>query len=154
MGLINTANNIPPLTRVLTNTKIDKNNCWNYQGSHNNKGNGYCQFSIKNKPIYVHRFMYEYYYGELNPSLVIDHLCKNSRCVNPLHLEQVTQKQNCNRGSVGSNMSQITHCPQGHEYTKENTYYYTSKKGLISRQCRTCGRERQIDYQKRKRLDG
>lgn len=149
-----TANNIPPLTRILKGTTINENGCWSYQGSHNNKGGGYCQFSINNKSIYTHRFMFEYYYGELDSSLVIDHLCKNSRCVNPNHLEQVTQKQNCNRGLVGSNMSTKTHCPQGHEYTEENTYSYKSKQGLFSRHCRICNLDHQREYEKRKRLHG
>ena len=134
------ANNIPPLQRIFHNTKINENGCWVYQGSHNNRGGGYCQFSVNNKHVYIHRFMYEYYYGQICPDLVIDHLCKNSRCVNPKHLEQVTQKENCRRGNVGSNMSQKTHCIRGHKFSPENTYIYTSKMGLKSRNCIICRR--------------
>lgn len=33
--------------------------------------------------------------------------------------------------------SKKTHCPQGHKYTKENTYSYRGR-----RYCKTCNRER------------
>ncbi len=39
-----------------------------------------------------------------------------------------------------------THCPQGHEYTSENTYV-NPKRG--SRTCKTCQKEAQIKYQER-----
>lgn len=40
-----------------------------------------------------------------------------------------------------------THCPQGHEYTHDNTY--VSKSG--SRHCSTCSRDRSREYQRRRR---
>jgi hypothetical protein len=36
------------------------------------------------------------------------------------------------------NAEKITHCPHGHEYTKENTWYNTDKEGNKSRRCREC----------------
>jgi hypothetical protein len=147
-------NNIDPLTRVLTNSKITDKGCWEYLGSHNGKGGGYCQFSVKNKHLYVHRFMYEYYYNSLDSSLVIDHLCRNSRCVNPLHLEETTQKTNCRRGLVGINMSSKTHCPKGHPYNLENTHYIKNSNGNLARQCKTCNRINQKNYQERKKNRG
>jgi hypothetical protein len=35
--------------------------------------------------------------------------------------------------------SSKTHCPQGHEYTEENTYYYNNRK---MRMCKNCVHER------------
>jgi hypothetical protein len=35
---------------------------------------------------------------EVPPGLVLDHLCRNPWCVNPDHLEAVTQKENWDRG--------------------------------------------------------
>lgn len=141
-------NNIPPLTRVLSNCKINENGCWEYQAR--SKGGGYCQFSVNNKHVYVHRFMYEYYYDNIDYSLVIDHICRNPRCVNPDHLQQITQAENVHRGFTGINMSSKTHCPQGHEYNKENIYLYKSKKGLFSRHCKICNKDTQKRYSKRK----
>lgn len=71
--------------------------------------------------------------GPIPEGLVIDHLCRDLLCVNPGHLEPVTQKENVRRG-VGHGAE--THCPQGHEYTEANTR--VSKKN--KRYCRACGR--------------
>lgn len=56
----------------------------------------------------------------------------------------------CNRreGAVqsGKKSSEKTHCPKGHEYTEENTYWYQGR----SRQCRQCNRCRQSEWQQRR----
>lgn len=46
-----------------------------------------------------------------------------------------------------------TECPQGHEYTPENTYVYESKRGYTKRHCRTCRADkiRQRDELRRQR---
>ncbi|WP_396021799.1 HNH endonuclease signature motif containing protein [Bacillus cereus group sp. BfR-BA-01522] len=78
---------------------------------------------------------YEMLKGPIEEGMVIDHLCRNRKCVNPLHLEQVTQRINLLRGEgMSAENVKKTHCPQGHEYTEENTYI--SKAG--SRYCRKC----------------
>lgn len=46
----------------------------------------------------AHRLAWEYEYGSINPSLVIDHLCRVPRCVNVEHLDLVTQIVNMQRG--------------------------------------------------------
>lgn len=54
----------------------------------------------------------------------------------------------------GSWQSRKTHCPQGHEYTPENTYLHKTKdkqKSHGGRSCKTCNRERQREYMRRKR---
>lgn len=58
--------------------------------------------------------------------------CPHRRCVNPEHLEIQSRSENtlaqrhANRGK--------THCPNGHEYTDENTVRWKDGK----RRCRTC----------------
>ncbi len=81
-----------------------------------------------------HRVVYEALVGPIPEGLVLDHLCRVLNCVNPNHLEPVTHQENVRRG-VGPTAvnSQKTHCPQNHEYTKENTYY-----GNGSRYCKIC----------------
>jgi hypothetical protein len=80
---------------------------------------------------------YEHFIGKRNPSLRFDHLCKNTWCVNPYHLEQVTHKINCQRGDHRTNnwCLRKTHCPKGHPYDSENTHIY---KGC--RKCKICVR--------------
>ena len=83
----------------------------------------------------AHRVVYESEVGEIEPGLHLDHLCRVRRCVNPEHLEPVTPGVNAMRGlGVCAKNARKTHCPQGHEYTPENTYSY--KPGF--RDCREC----------------
>ena len=46
----------------------------------------------------AHRIAYELEREKIPGGLVLDHLCRNSLCVNPWHLEAVTQKENVRRG--------------------------------------------------------
>lgn len=74
--------------------------------------------------------------GPIPQGLEIDHLCRNTRCVNPDHLEAVTRLENVRRGLKATQ----THCIHGHEFTPENTMY---KKVNGCRVCRACANERQ-----------
>lgn len=49
------------------------------------------------KQIPAHRLSYELHIGELQPDMVVDHLCMNKRCVNPHHLKQITKGENTSR---------------------------------------------------------
>lgn len=122
-------------------TKYEKDpesGCWNWK-----KGiyaRGYGRFRAYRKQHRAHRVSWEIHHGKPIPkSLVIDHLCENTRCVNPDHLEAVTQRENILRGNApaAANVHK-THCPYGHPYDEENTYITTTGK----RFCRTCGRRR------------
>jgi len=74
-------------------TKVKKtNNCWNWTGS--TWGKGYGKFTIDDKSIAAHRFAYKDIIGEIPKDLQLDHLCMNKLCVNPKHLEPVTNSEN------------------------------------------------------------
>lgn len=108
--------------------------CWEWQGPDN--GVGYGKIKVDGDFLYAHRYGYELFVGEIPDGLVIDHLCRNPSCVNPWHLEPVTQRINSQRGSRATR----THCVNGHPYNEANTYIYP-KTG--HRQCRACNRERE-----------
>jgi HNH endonuclease len=53
--------------------------------------------------------------------MTLDHLCRNPKCVNPEHLQIVTNKENILRGvSFTAENASKTHCVRGHELTPDN----------------------------------
>jgi len=70
--------------------------CWIWQGTLN--ADGYGEFSVSSKRKLAHRVIYERHRGAIPEGLDIDHLCKVHSCVNPDHLEAVTNKENIRRG--------------------------------------------------------
>jgi hypothetical protein len=69
--------------------------CWLWTGSI--KGTGYGQIMIDGRPARAHRVAYELLRAEIPSGLVLDHLCGIKACVNPWHLEPVTQAINVQR---------------------------------------------------------
>lgn len=100
-------------------------------------GKGYSQVTRNGKRYYYHRLAYEEAKGKIPEGLVIDHLCMKPNCINPDHLEAVTNAENLRRAAKwGGNK---THCNYGHEFTPENTYIENVKgKHWTKRSCRTC----------------
>ena len=114
--------------------KADKSGeCWLWTASRTKKGYG--QFKAEHM-VYAHRFAYELLVGPIPDGLTIDHLCRVRHCVNPDHMEPVSNRVNVLRGDAVSALNvQKTHCPQGHPYDEANTRLYRG-----SRYCRTCKR--------------
>ena len=71
-------------------------NCWNWNGC---IVNGYGRYRKDGETTLAHRVLYEKYKGQIPHKKVIDHLCRNKKCVNPEHLEVVEQAQNVQRGN-------------------------------------------------------
>ncbi len=131
--------------------KVKKTNgCWIWSG-YTVKG-GYGMVSINRKSTPCHRFTYEKYKGKIPDGMTIDHLCVNPPCVNPDHLEAVTQYENNYRSP--NYTGNKTHCKNGHEYTSENTYIRPNLKGWRTwRDCKKCISARSLkSYHKRKAL--
>jgi hypothetical protein len=123
--------------RLLCRLMLDPSGCLVWTGCLNDSGYGLIRTRGRN--LRVHRVMWEMFEGPIPDELQIDHLCRNRACANVTHLEPVTQRENLLRGeTVTARLAAVTHCPQGHEYTPENTY--RTSKG--TRGCRECGRER------------
>lgn len=77
-------------------TPDPENGCMHWAG--HRSSNGYGRFSIGNTSHGAHRVAYEIAEGPVPEGLVVDHLCRNSSCVNPTHLEPVTISENKRRG--------------------------------------------------------
>ena len=54
-----------------------------------------------NVKINVHAFFYRWLVGPVPPGLVLDHLRRTTECVNPLHLEPVTNRENVIERAAG-----------------------------------------------------
>lgn len=103
--------------------------------------NGYGFLGVGDKNKSAHRAAYEVFVGPIAEGLQIDHLCRNRDCINPAHLEPVTQRENILRGDAPpARAARKTHCPKGHEYAGYNLCV-DPKRG--DRQCRTCRNEKQ-----------
>ena len=62
--------------------------CLVWQGSTNGARN-YGKLHFKGKLSLAHRASYEMSKGKIPDGLVIDHLCRNTLCINPDHLELI-----------------------------------------------------------------
>ncbi|MEU7163131.1 HNH endonuclease signature motif containing protein [Streptomyces morookaense] len=111
--------------------------CWEWAGTRTLQGYG--QFWLDGRNQYAHRIAYEVVVAPIPDGLVIDHLCRNRACVNPGHLEPVTNRTNLLRGvGFAAAKARQTHCIRGHRFDTANTRRATNG----TRKCRACDRER------------
>ena len=71
--------------------KVDKtDDCWLWTANRTNAGYGH--FWLDRRMVLAHRFAYELLIGPIPDGLTLDHLCRVRACVNPAHLEAVTNR--------------------------------------------------------------
>jgi hypothetical protein len=146
---------IDPITRFRLYWKISTENqhegepCWEWTGGKNQFGYGL--FWTGYNKISAHRWAYEHFREKIPKGLQTDHLCRNHGCVNPNHLEVVTQQENILRGEGQAAIhARKTHCIKGHPFDEKNTYISPSG----GRMCRQCvnRRSREMYWKKKKAL--
>lgn len=102
----------------------DPEECWLWDGTRDAYGYGVFYDGRLQK---AHRWCWEFFLGEIPAGLVLDHLCRVKNCVNPWHLDPVSQRVNMARAVK-------SHCRRGHARTPDNL----NKAGA----CKQCG----VDY--------
>ena len=118
--------------RLAAKYVVAESGCWEWLANRSQKGYG--RFKVAGRYEQAHRVSYELARGPIPEGLVVDHLCRNRGCVNPDHMEPVTNAENIARGTWATR----THCLRGHAYTPENTIRNT----YGYRACQACRRVR------------
>jgi hypothetical protein len=122
--------------------------CWPWLGQKDEKGYGQVRESNRrSRSLMAHRVVYELLVGLIPEGLTLDHLCRVRHCVNPAHLEPVTNRENILRGDgPAARHARQTHCKYGHPFDEQNTLHRRNGRG---RSCRTCQRERSARFRAR-----
>lgn len=122
--------------------KVDRTDlfgCWLWTGAVGSAGYGLFKPRLKadgdSAPELVHRLAYEDLVCAIPVAYTIDHLCRVRLCVNPTHMEAVTQRANILRSNgMSARHARATHCSRGHEKTPDNR--------TATGECRQCRRDR------------
>lgn len=127
---------VPIAERLAAKVQVDPaTGCHVWTGSVVGKGYGLMGRDRSRAKVGVHRVAYELAHGPIPAGLVIDHLCRNRLCVNPAHLEAVSQRENILRGAgVAPGFAARTHCAHGHELSPGNFY----ERAGGGRRCKVC----------------
>lgn len=122
--------------------------CWEWTGSRSR--DGYAQASFRGIQQKVHRITYAVFVKRIPTGRmrgVLDHMCDNKSCINPVHLEFKSNRDNVLRGNgMSAQYARRTHCGNGHPLSGENLRMV---KG--ARHCITCKRAIGLAYYYRSR---
>ncbi len=125
-----------------------RDGCWEWRGAVRTSGYGSIVLSPQHsrRIAMAHRVIYESLLGPIPAGLTIDHLCMNTQCVRPDHMEPVTNEVNIMRGmGWGARNARKTHCVRGHALTPDNC----SKHKPDVRECRICRNARNRNKRER-----
>lgn len=85
------------IDKVVRENPDDPASCWIWQADTNDPPKRYGRFKVLRRLALAHRVAYEIWVGRIADGMTLDHLCKRPDCVNPFHLEQVTNSENVSR---------------------------------------------------------
>ncbi len=110
--------------------EADASHCWEWIAAKDPKGYGRVKRHGTAGTQLAHRLSYERVIGAIPNGLHLDHLCRNTSCVNPAHLEPVTHAENMRRSpliraslakavavSVAQRLAATT-CKHGHAFDR------------------------------------
>lgn len=112
--------------------KVDASGvCWEWTGA-TKQGYGHW-WPVPGGSTRVHRAAWEMLVGPIPAGFTLDHRCRNKICVDPDHLEIVTDDENKRRAHVWREA-----CAAGHLLEGENLLIYVLQ-GKRRRFCLACG---------------
>ena len=89
---------LSPLEKIIRQIRVDESGCWLWQSATDH--DGYALVHVDGVQQLAHRVAYVLAVGAIPDGLVLDHTCRQRSCVNPFHLEPVTQLENVRRGAL------------------------------------------------------
>ena len=127
-------------------SKVEKTDtCWNWTSATHRDGHGVFWIG-KGVSHFAHRVVLKISGIIIPDRMVVDHVCRNRRCVNPGHLRIVTPKVNAleNSHSICVGLKNLTHCKRGHLLSEDNLVQGACR--AKARICKTCQRLRSRKY--------
>ena len=103
------------IERLMAKTRPSQK-CWDWMGAKTKEGYGKCRRKVigGGRVFLAHRAMYYAMCGNIPEGLELDHLCRNTSCVNPEHLEPVTRTENIRRAYAARTEGAFDYCHLGH----------------------------------------
>lgn len=132
------------IERIMERFVVKTDSCWLWLGK---KDFGYGRVGFNGSHVRAHKLIYEGLKGPVPTGLVLDHLCRNRGCVNPDHLEPISNRENVLRGvGLSAENAKKTHCKHGHAFEGANLLIVGAQ-----RQCRTCRLARSREWKRKRR---
>ena len=122
--------------RFWDKVRVAESGCWMWTGALNTLG--YAAAWDGERVVLGHRWAYERLIGPIAEYLVSDHLCCTPACVNPSHIDPVSQGENVRRGRQAVFVRGDPFCRKGHPISEPGSVH-TDSRG--NKSCLVCLRE-------------
>ena len=118
---------------------------------------GYGRLKVEGKMWMAHRYAYYQHFGEIDPDMVIDHICFNRACVEPSHLLEISRPENSRRhkpdcpcNGCNADAYALEVCFAGHDISRPELRTKPRRPGLRG-DCKECTRARARESSRRAR---